>query len=96
MTAPHPTSAMLHTAHACLDPTAGKGNKWFVYGQESCKEIPSVKDAKGIGPDKIVFTVHFPHQGLDMSRWHQFIVGVMSIEINTDKVSRKYTSCSIL
>ena len=80
---------MLHTALACKDPRR-EVDKWFVK-DVSCDQIPSLKDVTDLGPDQIVFTVLIPHKGLDMSRWHQFIVGVMSVEVGDDpNVPRKF------
>ena len=81
--APHPTSAMYHTAHACKDPDRGKAEQWFVY-PEHCDEIQDLSTAN-VSPEQIVFTVRIPHKGLDMSRWHQFMVGVISFEIIKDQ-----------
>ena len=94
--APHPTSAMFHTTHACKDPSRGKTDQWFVY-PEHCDEIDLSSDTTNVSPEQIVFTVHIPHKGLDMSRWHQFMVGVISfeVEINKDQPSKYNTIVSM-
>ncbi|XP_028394736.1 protein wntless homolog A-like [Dendronephthya gigantea] len=83
--APHPTSAMQHRATVCKDSKRGQGDEWFVRG-ENCQEIDLTH--AGVTPDHIVFTVLIPHKGLDMSRWHQFLVGVMSLDITTKNKKR--------
>ena len=80
---------MHHIAHACVDNNRSTPDEWFVQG-ENCNEIDLEEAALFITPVEIVFTVLMPHKGLEMSRWHQFIVGVMSIEIVTERISRKY------
>lgn len=86
--APHPTSAMHRTATACDDPKRGEGDEWFVR-DEHCRVIHDLeKDTSNIQPNHIVFTVLIPHKGLDMSRWHQFLVGVMSFEVDVSNVPR--------
>ena len=86
--APHPTNAMLHTALVCKNAERNH-DKWFVR-DKSCEQI-SLDRVTNLHPDQIVFSVLIPHKGLDMSRWHQFLVGVISIEVNDDeKVPRKF------
>ena len=36
---------------------------------------------KKIGADKIVFAIRFPHPGLSMSRWFQFISTSIRLDI---------------
>ena len=81
---------MHHIAHACFDHKR-KPDEWFIQG-ENCDKIDlPLKDLPtNYESDKIVFTVLMPHKGLEMSRWHQFIVGVMSIEIGNRGTPRKY------
>lgn len=87
--APHPTNAMQHTALICKNANRDL-DKWFVR-EESCDQIPSLKDATDLHADQIVFSVLIPHKTLDMSRWHQFLVGVISIDVeDSDKVPRKF------
>ena len=93
--APAPTSAMVHTAHICV----GKENQWYV--PLNCNKLDDINDAvgKGITAEQIVFSVQFPHRGLDMSRWHQFILGTMQLEISaSDKVhvGKFMTLCTYL
>jgi hypothetical protein len=81
---------MHRTATACDDPKRGEGDEWFVR-DEHCRVIHDLeKDTSNIQPNHIVFTVLIPHKGLDMSRWHQFLVGVMSFEVDVSNVPRKY------
>ncbi|CAB4017950.1 wntless homolog, partial [Paramuricea clavata] len=79
---------MHRTATACDDPKRGEGDEWFVR-DEYCRVIHDLeKDTANIQPNHIVFTVLIPHKGLDMSRWHQFLVGVMSFEVDVSNVQR--------
>ncbi len=82
---------MSHTAQACKDHNGG-GDKWFVRGE--CEEISNLLTTDAT-PEQIVFTVLLPHKGLDMSRWHQFIVGVISFEVDVKDKPRKYITSDV-
>ena len=86
--APHPTSAMYHTAHSCKDSKRGTTDAWFVY-PEQCESKDLTGDTTGVDAAEIVFSVLIPHKGLDMSRWHQFMVGVISIQVDAKDKPRK-------
>ncbi|XP_046847052.1 protein wntless homolog isoform X2 [Xenia sp. Carnegie-2017] len=86
--APHPTNAMVHMAWPCLDPSRGKTDKWFGHNDDDCVQQDLSKNVPGLTPDQIVFSVLIPHSGLDMSRWHQFIVGVISLEVDDTHLPR--------
>ena len=55
---------------------------------ENCDRIDSIKDAerdpRQIRADQIVFTIRFPHQGLSMSRWFQFVATSIRLDLEHD------------
>lgn len=71
---------MLHTAHICV---ASKLED--LYDPWRCKrKLNSIKEAREqqINPNKLVFTLQYPHRGLEMSRWFQFVSGTLSIDVD--------------
>lgn len=82
---------MYHTAQACkIDKASRTTDQWYVSGEDNCHAIQNVlEDTSDILPDRIVFTVLIPHRGLDMSRWHQFMVGVVSFDVEVKDKPRK-------
>ena len=79
---------MVHTAHMCIKSSEDQ-DRWL--GPWNCKKLDRIEDAdaKGVGPDQIVFSIQFPHRELDMSRWHQFILGTMELELSGDRPRSK-------
>lgn len=80
--APAPTSATAHIANLCVAPYG----KWEAfYDPESCHRLDSLKEAETdpahIRPDQIIFSIRFPHPGLTMTRWFQFIATSIRLEI---------------
>ena len=71
---------MLHTAHICV---ATEGVD-ALYDPWACKKkFGNLKEAReaGINANKLIFTLQFPHQGLEMSPWFQFIAGSLAVEV---------------
>ena len=71
---------MMHTPHICVA-TEGLDT---LYDPWACKKkLISLKEAKeaGINANKLIFTLQFPHQGLEMSPWFQFIAGSLAFEV---------------
>ncbi|EDO42569.1 predicted protein [Nematostella vectensis] len=87
--APSPTTAMVHIAHICrADKPSQPQEPW------TCHRLPNMDAAKAdpkATPQNIVFAIQFPHPGLEMSRWHQFIVSSVRLEIEYDE-DQKYDS----
>ena len=83
VSAPAPTSATSHIANLCVAPY----NKWDVfYDPLSCRHrLNNLKEAETdpshIRPDQIIFAIRFPHPGLTMTRWFQFIATSVRLEI---------------
>ena len=80
--APAPTSATAHIANLCVAPY-NQLNAF--YDPLSCHRLNSLKEAETdpahIRPDQIIFAIRFPHPGLTMTRWFQFIATSIRLEI---------------
>ncbi|KXJ14740.1 protein wntless homolog [Exaiptasia diaphana] len=81
--APPPTNAMPHIATVCNGKnTEAPLDPW------SCTKVDLQKamEDRSINPQDIVFAFQFPHRGLEMSRWHQFLAlsVQMKLEYNKD------------
>lgn len=83
--APAPTTATSHIANICV---ANVTNMDAILDPEKCDKIDSIKDAerdpRQIRADQIVFTIRFPHQGLSMSRWFQFVATSIRLDLEHD------------
>ncbi|KAK3749215.1 hypothetical protein QZH41_018268 [Actinostola sp. cb2023] len=79
--APAPTNAMLHMATICNGKnTEAPLEPW------TCARIPDLKKVRpDIHPRDIVFAFQFPHRGLEMSRWHQFIAASVRMDVDYNK-----------
>ncbi|XP_031564321.1 protein wntless homolog [Actinia tenebrosa] len=79
--APSPTNAMLHTAHICHTKNQDAAQEPW-----TCAHLDNLDQAreKGITPHEIVFAIQFPHPGLEMSRWHQFIAASVRLDLRFD------------
>ncbi|KAK2556709.1 Protein wntless-like protein [Acropora cervicornis] len=83
--APAPTTATSHIANICV---ANLTKMDAILDPETCNRIDSIKDAESdprqIRADQIVFTIRFPHQGLSMSRWFQFVATSIRLDLEHD------------
>jgi len=89
---PTPNSSMQYLATKCVDEKGGEDEDAWFYprgGKGKCNPIQSLSDpaneAKGLGPDNIVFSVQMPHpregKQLNFYRWQQNLIGVLSADI---------------
>lgn len=83
--APAPTTATSHIANICV----ANGSKLdAILDPATCNRIDSIKEAESdkghIRADQIVFTIRFPHQGLSMSRWFQFVATSIRLDLEHD------------
>lgn len=80
--APASTSATAHIANLCVAPY---GQWEAFYDPVSCHRLNNLKEAETdpahIRPDQIIFSIRFPHPGLTMTRWFQFIATSVRLEI---------------
>ena len=81
--APAPTTATSHTANICVANSTSQFDALF--DPATCYRINSLKEAetgpRRISPDQIVFAIRFPHPGLAMSRWFQFVATSIRLDI---------------
>ncbi|XP_038158408.1 protein wntless homolog [Cyprinodon tularosa] len=83
--APSPTTAINYLATKCVDTTKNKQeSKWFMpWGPNHCQKISTFEEAvaKRIEANNIVFAVHIPMQGKEMSPWFQFMLVILQFDI---------------
>jgi hypothetical protein len=73
---------MIHKAHLC------QAKKREVAQEPwKCNHLDNLVEArnKGYSPHEIVFAIQFPHPGLEMSRWHQFIATSVRLDVQYNK-----------
>lgn len=84
--APAPTTATSHTANICVSNATSQFDTWF--DPATCYRIDSIKEAetgpRHVRPDQIVFAIRYPHPGLAMSRWFQFVATSIRLDIGYD------------
>lgn len=80
--APSPTSAFRYLATKCINRHRARG--WLVpWGSNRCEQIHSFDEplAKTLDANDIVFSVHVPHDGMEMSPWFQYMLAVLQLDI---------------
>jgi len=82
--APAPTSATSHTANICVANTSQLNS---LLDPVTCFRIQDIKEAEKlhIRADHVVFAIRFPHPGLSMSRWFQFVTSSIRLDIDYDR-----------
>ncbi|CAH3028807.1 unnamed protein product [Porites evermanni] len=84
--APAPTTASSHLANICVGNLSKLDS---FYDPTTCSRLDSIKqamtDPRHIRADQIVFAIRFPHPGLYMSRWFQFLSTSIRLEIEYNK-----------
>lgn len=84
--APAPTTASSHLANICVGNLSKLDS---FYDPATCSRLDSIKqamtDPRHIRADQIVFAIRFPHPGLYMSRWFQFLSTSIRLEIEYNK-----------
>lgn len=78
-----PTTATSHTANICV---ANISHFDALYDPTNCYRLSNIKEAatQHIRADQIVFAIRFPHRGLSMSRWFQFVATSIRLDIEYD------------
>lgn len=83
--APSPTTAVPYTSVKCIDVRKNHHKtKWLVpWGDNPCEKIKDFDEAvsRQIEANDIVFAVHIPLPGKEMSPWFQFMLFIMQLDI---------------
>ena len=86
--APSPTITHQYTAKTCKAKDNGKLKQWYEY--DHCQHVDIEHIPEESNGDEIVFTVRFPaHKDIQLSRWNQYVLILMSVEFKRDKSDRK-------
>lgn len=85
--APKPTNPNKNLATKCIDPTESLLKPFVPWGKGACTRVRDFEEAvqKQIPASSIVFSVRMPHNGFEMSKLFQFMVGVLTLEIEYDE-----------
>lgn len=83
--APKPTTSLAFLAAKCIDVRRPHHSpKWLLpWGNDRCNSIRTFDDAASrlIEANDIVFSVHIPFQGQEMSPWFQFMLIILQLDI---------------
>lgn len=83
--APKPTTSLDFLAAKCIDVRRPhQAQKWLLpWGNDRCNSIRTFDDAASrlIEANDIVFSVHIPFQGHEMSPWFQFMLIILQLDI---------------
>ncbi|KAM6065864.1 protein wntless homolog [Chlamydotis macqueenii] len=83
--APSPTTAVPYTSVKCIDVRKNHHKtKWLVpWGLNHCEKLKDFDEAvsRQIEANDIVFAVHVPLPGKEMSPWFQFMLFIMQLDI---------------
>uniref|UniRef100_A0A8C5QGJ5 Wnt ligand secretion mediator n=1 Tax=Leptobrachium leishanense TaxID=445787 RepID=A0A8C5QGJ5_9ANUR len=83
--APKPTSSLPSLAVKCIDVQKGHhSSKWFLpWGKDQCESLKGFDEASSrlIVANDIVFAVHIPFIGHEMSPWFQFMLIILQLDI---------------
>ncbi|XP_072275555.1 protein wntless homolog [Pyxicephalus adspersus] len=83
--APRPTTSLAFLAVKCVDVRRPHHNpKWLLpWGNDRCNSIRTFDEAANrlIEANDIVFSVHIPFQGHEMSPWFQFMLIILQLDI---------------
>ncbi|RDD46188.1 Protein wntless-like protein [Trichoplax sp. H2] len=82
--APSPTKAYKFTATTCKAHDKGKLKQW--YDPDQCQEIDIRNIPSNIPADEIVFTVRIPNGYPQISRWNQYLLVLMNVDVEYDKL----------
>ena len=84
---------MNYLAHICV---AKRQNTKEFQDPRTCRRYKNIKEAgkSGAGPDQIVFSIIYPHPGLTMSRYHQFIAASLNPQVEYSE-QHKYGKSSL-
>ncbi|XP_063283974.1 protein wntless homolog [Pelobates fuscus] len=83
--APRPTTSVHFLAVKCIDIRKGHhSSKWLLpWGKDQCEHIRGFDEAASrlIAANDIVFSVHIPFSGHEMSPWFQFMLIILQLDI---------------
>ncbi|XP_053325727.1 protein wntless homolog [Spea bombifrons] len=84
--APKPTTSVRFLAAKCIDIRKGHhgSNKWLMpWGKDKCEKVQSLDEAMSrlIEANDIVFSVHIPFSGYEMSSWFQFMLIILELNV---------------
>ncbi|EDV23345.1 uncharacterized protein TRIADDRAFT_57871 [Trichoplax adhaerens] len=82
--APSPTKAYKFTATTCKAHDKGRLKQW--YDPDQCQEIDIRNIPSNIPADEIVFTVRIPNGHPQISRWNQYLLVLMNVDVEYDKL----------
>ncbi|XP_018422821.1 PREDICTED: protein wntless homolog isoform X2 [Nanorana parkeri] len=82
---PSPTTSLAFLAVKCVDVRRPHhASKWFLpWGNDRCSSIRTFDEASNrlIEANDIVFSVHIPFQGHEMSPWFQFMLIILQLDV---------------
>uniref|UniRef100_A0A3Q1HZB3 Wnt ligand secretion mediator n=1 Tax=Anabas testudineus TaxID=64144 RepID=A0A3Q1HZB3_ANATE len=87
--APSPTSAIRYLATKCINRHRARG--WLVpWGSKRCQQVHSFDEplAKTLDANDIVFSVHVPLPGMEMSPWFQYLLAVLQLDITFKMINQ--------
>ncbi|CAM9789789.1 protein wntless homolog [Lampetra fluviatilis] len=81
---PNPTAAMRYLATKCVRERDSGPNSWLEpWGPAACVKLRDLDEAteRRIEANRIVFSIHMPHPGLEMNAWFQYLLVVLEFDI---------------
>lgn len=81
--APNPTTAFRYLATKCISQRRVADDWLAPWGPERCQQIRSFDQpvAKMLDANDIVFSVHVPVPGTEMSPWFQYMLLVLQLDV---------------